>query len=124
MKSLVAQLEFTQIHFDDLISTMGVVEKLERLSSAKDISKKLEDRCKGLAISHLNSANIVSKFVRDNCDNMAYVMRLLKNCDGLLYEPEPPKKVREIPLGTAMEYCRQCGVYHNKFWHVCQMTRS
>ena len=60
MKSLVAQLEFTQIHFDDLISTMGVVEKLERLSSAKDISKKLEDRCKGLAISHLNSANIVS----------------------------------------------------------------
>ena len=126
MKSLVAQLEFTQIHFDDLISTMGVVEKLERLASVKDISMKLESRCNGLARSHLKSTNILSKFVRDNCDNMAYVMRLLKNCDGLLYEPEPPKKVREIPLGTAinLEYCRQCGVYHNKFWHVCQMTRS
>lgn len=101
MKSLVVQLECTQIHFDDLISTMGVVEKLERLASAKDISMKLESRCKELAISQLKSANILSKFVRDNCDNMAYVLRLLKNCDGLLYEPQPLKQViepRHMPM--------------------------
>jgi hypothetical protein len=118
-------MEATEIYFSNVITTMGVVEKLERLDSAKDISMKLELRCKDVAITYLKSANILSKFVRDNCNNMAHVIRLLQNCDGLLPEPQPPVIGLHLPpanvqakcthvkvkyQGSNRYYCRKCFV--------------
>ena len=105
MKPLAGQMEATEIYFSNVITTMGVVEKLERLDIAKDISMKLELRCKDIAITHLKSANILSKFVRDNCNNMAHVIRLLQNCDGLLPEPQPPVIGLNLPLANVQARC-------------------
>ena len=124
MKSLAVQVEATKIDANNLIPTMGSVEKIERLASAKDISTKLELRCKEFGISHLKSANILSKFVRDNCDNINLVMRLLHKCDGLLHEPIVPVKLvqesnKPTPtcnhpksrVGEGIYYCYQCKKY-------------
>ena len=91
MKSIIAQVESTAIDPDNLIKAMGAVNDLEKLETGKDISVKLESRCRLFAISYLKTANVLSKFVQDNCDNIDLVTRLLKKCEGGLI---PPTAVR------------------------------
>ena len=82
MKSIIAQVEATTIDTNNLLKAMGAVESLEKLKTGKDISVKIELRCKDVAVYHLKSVYIVSKFVTENCDNIGLVMRLLRKCEG------------------------------------------
>ena len=91
MKSIIAKVEATPIGAANLIKAMGAVNDLEKLETGKDISVKLESRCRLFAISYLKTANVLSKFVQDNCDNIDLVTRLLKKCEGWL---KPPQAVR------------------------------
>ena len=117
MKSIITQVEATTIDAKNLIAAMGAVEGLEKLETGKDISVKLESRCKNFAISNLRSANIVSKFVTDNCDNIHLVMRLLKNCEGLF---EKTTKDEPFPCYCS---CGHCGASPLPYSCYCSCGR-
>ena len=102
---------------------MGAVEVLEKLEIGKDVSLKLEKRCKEIAISNLRSVNTMGKFVTDNCDNLDLVMRLFHKCEGLFKEPQPAKLVEKPTLCQHLKrvksndqiICRYCGTFLGYF---------
>ena len=120
LKSIISQVGATTIDPDNLIKVMGAVEVLEKLDTGKDISVKLESRCKEIAISNLRSVNTMGKFVTDNCDNIDLVMRLFHTCEGLFKEPQPAKLVEEpircehfrrIVTTDGRTFCLHCRAY-------------
>ena len=113
IKSIIAQVEATTIDPDNLIKAMGAVEGLEKLEAGKDISGKLESRCKSVATVYLTTANVLSKFVQDNCDNINLVTRLLKKCEGGL-KPPPAVRCKHINVQyQARNYI--CACLNNQF---------